>query len=275
MIRGDFHVHTRFCDGACTPEEMVRAALDRGMNAIGFSGHSRTAFDESWCMSRAGTAAYRAEIARLKQKYAGRIAVYCGVEYDLRSVLDLSEFDYVIGSLHATVTPAGAFDTDNTAELAREGIERCFAGDADAAAESYFAQYRAMAENPEIDVVGHFDLLTKFDEQGRLYDDSSPRYLEAAHDAMRLLAAADKIFEINSGAMSRGYRTSPYPAKHLLEYLHQLGGRICLNSDAHSAKGVGYAFGQCLALAKECGFTALWFLTERGFSPVSFHEIEL
>ena len=53
MIRGDFHVHTTFCDGQASPEEMVRAALEQGMDAIGFSGHSRTAFDESWCMSGA------------------------------------------------------------------------------------------------------------------------------------------------------------------------------------------------------------------------------
>ena len=64
MIRGDYHVHTSFCDGSCPPEEMVRAALEKGMDAIGFSGHSHTAFDESWCMSPAGTEAYRAEIAR-------------------------------------------------------------------------------------------------------------------------------------------------------------------------------------------------------------------
>ena len=270
----DLHTHSVFDDGSATLEQMVRSAIRKGLSAVGLSVHSPIEH-EDWTLPSAHLQDFLQEAAFLKHKYRDQIAVYTGIEYDLRSSLELSGFDYVIGSLHATVTPAGAFDTDNTAELAREGIERCFAGDADAAAEAYFAQYRAMADDPEIDIVGHFDLLTKFDEQGRLYDDSSPRYLEAAHDAMRLLAAADKIFEINSGAMSRGYRTAPYPAKHLLEYLHQLGGRICLNSDAHSAKGVGYAFGQCLALAKECGFTALWFLTERGFSPVSFHEIEL
>ena len=79
-MTGDFHVHTTFCDGQAGAEEMVRAALARGMDAVGFSGHGRTAFDESWCMSEAGTAAYRAEIARLKKAYAGRISVFCAIE---------------------------------------------------------------------------------------------------------------------------------------------------------------------------------------------------
>ncbi len=99
MIRADFHVHTTFCDGQAAPEEMVRAALETGLDAIGFSGHSRTAFDESWCMSEAGTAAYRAEIARLKDAYAGRIAVYCGIEQDILSELPAEGYDYVIGSV--------------------------------------------------------------------------------------------------------------------------------------------------------------------------------
>ncbi len=132
-----------------------------------------------------------------------------------------------------------------------------------------------MAEIPEIDIVGHFDLLTKFDEQGSVYDPLSPRYLEAAYAAMRELADAQKVFEINTGAMSRGYRTAPYPAKHLLKYLRELGGRICLNSDAHSVEGIGYAFAESLALAEASGFTELWYLTARGFAPVSIQKIEI
>ena len=269
----DLHTHSVYDDGKATLEQMVCAAVEKGLSAVGLSVHSPIEH-EDWTVRSERMQDFLQESRFLKRKYRDRIAVYCGVEYDLRSVLDLSEFDYVIGSLHATVTPAGAFDTDNTAELARAGIDRFFGGDADAAAEAYFAQYRAMAENPEIDVVGHFDLLTKFDEQGRLYDDQSPRYLDAAHEAMRLLVNAGKIFEINTGAMSRGYRSDPYPAKHLLAYLRQIGGKICLNSDAHSPDGVGYAFGQSLELAKSSGFSALWFLTGDGFVPIPIPDIE-
>ena len=68
MILADFHTHTTYCDGKNTPEEMVRAAIAKGMTKIGFSGHSHTAFDESYCMSTEGTEAYRQEIAALKEK---------------------------------------------------------------------------------------------------------------------------------------------------------------------------------------------------------------
>ena len=269
----DLHTHSLYDDGSASLEQMVRTAVKKGLSAIGLSCHSPIDH-EDWTVPLAKMQDFLQESKRLKQKYQGEIRVFCGIEYDLCSEIELSGFDYVIGSLHSTATPAGSFYADYSAEIARDGIDRFFIGDADAAAEAYFDQYRAMSENPKIDIVGHFDLLTKFDEQGRLYDAESPRYQAAARAAMRELAEAGKIFEINSGAMSRGYRTEPYPARSLLEYLRSVGGKICLTSDAHSVQGVGYAFRQSLELARECGFSELWFLTEQGFAPVPIKEIE-
>ena len=35
----NYHMHTTFCDGKNTPEEMVQEALARGFTTIGFSSH--------------------------------------------------------------------------------------------------------------------------------------------------------------------------------------------------------------------------------------------
>ena len=77
----NLHTHTTFCDGKSTAEEMVRAALAAGLTAIGFTGHSYVEGD-SGTMSPERTAAYRAEVLRLREAYAGEIAVYLGVEQD-------------------------------------------------------------------------------------------------------------------------------------------------------------------------------------------------
>lgn len=39
MLSADFHIHTKFCDGADTPEQMADEALRLGLKALGFSGH--------------------------------------------------------------------------------------------------------------------------------------------------------------------------------------------------------------------------------------------
>ena len=116
--------------------------------------------------------------------------------------------------------------------------------------------------------IGHFDLPTKFNEREVLYDVSSAAYRDAAFAAMEKLNAAGKVFEINSGAISRGWRTVPYPSEELLRHLHSLGGRILISSDAHSADAMTCAFDRCEALAKSCGFTELWQFTGSGFEAV-------
>ena len=103
----DLHTHSVYDDGKATLEQMVCAAVEKGLSAVGLSVHSPIEH-EDWTVRSERMQDFLQESRFLKKKYRDRIAVYCGVEYDLRSVLDLSEFDYVIGSLHATVTPAGS-----------------------------------------------------------------------------------------------------------------------------------------------------------------------
>ena len=55
LIKSNLHTHTTFCDGVDTPEEMVQAALGLRMDTIGFSGHSFTPIDTSYCMTERAT----------------------------------------------------------------------------------------------------------------------------------------------------------------------------------------------------------------------------
>lgn len=269
----DLHTHSLYDDGSAALEEMVCAAVGKGLSAIGLSGHSPIRNETAWTMQENLLPDYLREAQALKNKYRDQIAVFCGIEYDLRSEVDRSGFDYVIGSIHAICTPNGSFDVDDTADIASDGVERYFGGNADRAAEAYFSQYQAMAADPQIDIVGHFDLLTKFDEGAKIFDASSARYLDAAFDAMELLVRAGKIFEINTGAIFRGCRTTPYPSRRLLCRLRELGGKLCLNSDAHCPEAVGFRFAESLELATDFGFRELWCLTDNGFTPIPITEI--
>ena len=72
----NYHTHTNFCDGKHTAEEMVKAAIEKGFYRLGFSGHSYTSFDESYCMSEEGTQEYIREITRLKELYKEQIEIF-------------------------------------------------------------------------------------------------------------------------------------------------------------------------------------------------------
>jgi len=253
VIREDFHTHTTFCDGKNTPEEMVLAAISMGLDALGFSGHGYMGTANSYCMSEENARAYRREIRRLQEVYGDRIRLYCGVEQDYCSLADTLEYDYVIGSVHFFRSGDRWADVDRSAACQRKAADELFGGDPYAMAEAYFADVGDLPNRQRIDLVGHFDLLTKFCERDDLFDQNHPRYRAAATAAMDRLLEAGLPFEINTGAISRGYRTSPYPALWAMEYLGQRGARAVLTGDAHSASALRHEFDRWLPVAEACG----------------------
>ena len=99
-----------------------------------------------------------------------------------------------------------------------------------------------MAEVTKCDIIGHFDLVTKFIEQEPAFDVHHPRYIRAWQQAADTLLKTGKPFEINTGAMSRGYRTEPYPSREIRDYLRARGGKLILSSDSHRKETIAYRF---------------------------------
>lgn len=253
MTGFDLHVHTCLCDGKNSPEEMVRAALDLNLKCIGFSAHSYTFFDESYCMSKEKIAVYIETIQNLKEKYKGKIRILCGIEQDYDSAEPTTDFDYVIGSVHYLKTRKGYAPIDENAEILRHTAEQCYGGDFYAMAEDYFAKVARVPDKTGADIIGHFDLISKFNEKTPMFDEANPRYKQAAERAIDTLVLKNACFEINTGAISRGYKTKPYPSPEQLRYIAQKGGRAILASDSHSADTLCYAFAEWNAFAKEIG----------------------
>lgn len=259
MIRQNLHAHCTYDDGRNTPEEMVRASQCAGLESVGISLHSPMPFETAWAAKAEEIPAFLCEMRRLRQAYAGQIRVYAGIEWDVLSpASDLARFDYVIGSVHHL--PVGSrYPTVDDREWTTEAfLERHFGGDADAAAEWYYRELEKVAQEPEADIVGHFDLLTKFNERRRYFDEESPAYRRAALRTMEALVAAGKIFEVNTGAISRGYRSTPYPSRALLCALACMGGRVTVSADAHDVRAVATHFEQAEALICACGFREIW-----------------
>ena len=235
----DLHMHTVFSDGKNTPEEMILEAIRLRLDTVGISDHSHL---DPCGMTLEATEEYHREIARLKEKYAGQIRVLCGLERDFISD-DFSDYDYVIGSVHLLTMPDGHHvSIDWTAEKQREGVEKYFGGDWYAFAEAYYATEARVVEVTKCDIIGHFDLITKFIEQEPAFDVHHPRYVKAWQNAVDELLKTGKPFEINTGAISRGYRTEPYPSREIRDYIRAHGGKMILSSDSHQIETIAYKF---------------------------------
>lgn len=248
----NYHTHTTFSDGANSPEEMVCAAIKLGFDSIGISDHSVTEFDLSWCLAPEQTKVYVETIHELKRKYAGQIRVYCGLEQDAFSPPPPKGVEYLIGSVHWLKAGETYVSVDESREVLQTVIREMFAGDCDALAEKYYGCVGAFAEDPGVSVIGHFDLITKFDETAPLFLPTE-RYTAAWQNAAKRLIEAGKIFEINTGAMARGCRSVPYPAGEILEYLGEHGAKVLLSSDCHNTASLNFGFEKAQVLAKQYG----------------------
>ena len=238
----DLHVHTIFSDGRNSPEEMVREAIARGMETIGFSDHAYTAFDESWCMKKGDIPAYRACIGELKKRCRDRINVLCGIEQDFYSEEPTECYDYVIGSVHYIRAGEDYIPVDESPEILLSAAEKHFGGDLYALIEEYYRTVARVVRKTGADIIGHFDLITKFNEGGALFDETEPRYIAASRAAADVLLKTGKPFEINTGAISRGYRTAPYPSAALRDYIRHKGGSFILSSDSHAKESLCFQF---------------------------------
>lgn len=250
----DLHTHTTFCDGNNTAEEMVLSAIEKGFKTLGFSGHAYTSVDSDYTMTRDGEEKYKAQICALKEKYNGKIEILCGIEQDYFSDFSPQGYDYVIGSVHSIKRDGKYYSVDHSEEYLLNTIKE-FGGDFIEFTEMYFELVAKIYEKTKCDIIGHFDLCAKFNGDGNKYfDETDPRYVKAGEKAILNLLKSGKPFEINTGAIHRGYRNIPYPAPHFLKFIYQNGGKVILSSDSHSTKTLGFEFVKWQTFAENIGF---------------------
>lgn len=252
MILTNFHTHTKYCDGSNTCEEVIQAAIKNGMKAIGFSGHGYTSFDHDYCML--DTRSYLQELTSLREKYKEQISVFIGIEEDCHELIDRDGLDYIIGSSHYLKVDGAFLPID----LDLDGFKRClraYDNDVVRLAEDYYKNLCDYILMRKPDIIGHFDLITKFDEMDESLFLSNPAYNKVAEKYIALAAQSGAIFEVNTGAISRGYRSSPYPAKNLLAVLRELNAKVILSSDSHSKDTLLFGFEEARALLDEIGIT--------------------
>ena len=119
-------------------------------------------------------------------------------------------FDYIIGSVHAyhkdgyDMSPDSFVWVDYSTSHIQTALDKFYNGDEMALAEDYFERVSHVVEQTKCNIIGHFDLVTKFNEQLKIFDESHPRYIAAVDKSLSRLLKTGAIFEINTGAMSKG-----------------------------------------------------------------------
>ena len=254
----NLHTHTAFSDGKDQMEDMVKHAIKLGFKSIGFSDHANMGFEVTGAMTRENVAKSLQTSKALKEKYKGQISVFCGLENDLFSTQDLSPYDYVIGSCHCLIKDGEIIEFDGKKDHVKGVIDRLFNGNGLDFAECYYSTFSRLAETSRIDIVGHADLVTKHAEREQFFDCDGKAYKEFALKAIKKVFERCQVFEINTGAIARGYKTAPYPAPFIMQELKRLGAKMIISSDCHDKNFLDCQFDSALSYAKSFGFDKIY-----------------
>ena len=261
----NLHTHTIFCDGQSPAEEMVQKAIEKGFVSLGFSGHAYTPFELTSCMK--DEQGYINEINRLKKVYKGQIEIYLGTEEDAFALIDRSKYEYIIGSLHFLKINGKILPID----IGNEYMQRCFEAfnkNAERMAECYYSTFTDYLMKRRPDVVGHFDLIKKYDEVSEPIFLGNKKHDEIAKSFLRTIASKGFLFEVNTGAIARGYRTLPYPSADLLHVLKAERADITLTSDCHNADYLDCYFDETKHILYDIGFRETVILCNNKFTKI-------
>ena len=254
LYTGNLHTHSTFSDGKHSVREIIEAAIGNGFSVIGLSDHAFTDFDSSYCLPTHRYAEYKSTVRALQAEYADRIKVLLGIELDYFSnVQDSEGCDYFISGVHYVKADGVYHPIDSSAALTQKCVDEGFGGDKVAFARAYYESVVDSLQHKPL-FVAHFDLITKHG----VPDQTDPRYIEVALQALDAVLEADIPVEVNTGAMARGATDWPYPAEFLMKHIAEKKGRVTLGSDCHDCTKLDYAFDVALAALRRNGVCSIW-----------------
>ena len=253
QILSNAHTHTTWCDGKNTVEEMIQQALKLNFVSLGFSVHGWTPY-EPCPITLEREEAYKAELRRMQEKYKGQIEIMIGAERDSMFEREFSGFEYLIDSTHWFEKNGELISVDWSEDRMLDWVHRHFGDDFYAYARAYYEKEADMCAKSDAAFIGHIDLVTKFNEGYKYFDETDPRYLKYALEAADCALEKHIPLEMNTGAIARGYRSKPYPNPAILKHIYEKGGQIIINGDSHSAAALDTGYDLCIEAAKTCGF---------------------
>lgn len=262
--RSNYHSHSLYCDGRAGMEDFVRFALSSGFTSYGFSSHAPLPFPTAWTMEWDRMDDYLAEFRRLKEKYAGRIELYLGLEIDYlneESHPAIERFrrlplDYCIGSVHLLYDDEGrVVDADLPADKFRQMVDRHFHGDVERVVRLYYERSRRMVELGGFDIVGHADKVHYNASCCRPGILDEPWYDRLVCDYFAEIARRGYQMEINTKAYEE--LGVFYPDVRYFPLLRELGVRVQVNSDAHYPERIASGMFEAFRALRRAGFTSV------------------
>ena len=257
----DTHTHSKYsADSSAEPQEMLQAALRSGLAGLCVTDHFDCDRIPGFCTLENLRAAKRT-FDPLQQQYAGRLTVLRGVELaqgvlcpnEAGVALALTDYDYVLGSLHAARWRQDYYFMDYRQppqplpQLVREYFEACL----------------QLARWDRVDAIAHLGYLRRYAARDGVSLDYTP-CRELIDQILRTLIETGKALELNTSGFRYGL-PEWIPDIGVWRRYRALGGElVTIGSDAHRPRDIGAGHREAQAMLRELGFR--WFCYYRRWS---------
>ncbi|MEY4578201.1 MAG: hypothetical protein RL701_2904 [Pseudomonadota bacterium] len=250
---------------------VVQRALELGFTHYGLSEHSPRDRKEDLLVGEEDLTpddlaqtfdAYVAHARVLREQFAGRLDLLVGFETErlppgrwverMNGLRQRYAPDYIVGSVHDVDGAVIDYSPEQTRAVADSvgGTEQLQLRYFDAVADL------VTALRPE--VVGHIDLIRKFDGPNPAFSPVVHRRIDVALEAVR---AVNGVLEVNCAPHRRGLGPV-YPLVGILERARSMGIRVTLGDDGHGAHDVGVGLEASLKAITEAGYREVSYLAK-------------
>lgn len=258
----DYHVHTSFSDDSdCPMEEMIQKALENGMEEIAFTEHVDYGVKTDL---NCDYEHYFPLLKEMQEKYQGKLRIKKGIEFGVQThTVSLFErdfakydFDFVILSNHQ-IDDQEFWSYEYQKGKTQEAYQKAY----------YEAIYEVMKQYTNYSVLGHLDMIKRYDDAGEYPDE---KILDIVEKIFRLAISGGKGIEVNTSCFAYGLKDLT-PSEKILRLYHDLGGRIItIGSDAHDTNRLGDHIREAKEILKRIGFEQ--YCTFSRMEPV-FHNL--
>ena len=253
-----------------TLADVLQVAYARGFSHYGLSEHApryrtQDLFPEERHLTPEHLVHYFeqfvADARQLQVQWQGRMEVLVGMETErlpsdawaekmmgLRSALQL---DYLVGSVHDVDGVCIDFSAEITDRLASD-----LGGKAQLQTR-YFDAVADLVTTLRPEVVGHLDLIRKFDgPQPQIFPQAWP----ALQRALEAVEAAGSVLDVNAAPARRGMGPV-YPLPEILNQARRMGIAVTLGDDSHAPQDVGSGLDACVNALVSAGYREVHYLT--------------
>ena len=245
----DYHMHTPLCGHAVgEPLEYAEAAVEAGLEEIGFSDHAPFVHyeDPRITMNIKQLPEYYRMMEDVRKKYSNLLRIKIGIEADYipgyekktKAILDDYPYDFVIGSVHFIKN----WGFDNPEERDRWDEQ-----DVNKVYRDYYELLRQCAQTGMYDIMAHVDLVKKFGHR------ATEDFTDEVKKTAQVFKECGVAIEINTAGLRKPIKEM-YPSLWNLKIYAQARIPLTFGSDSHDPIDVGRDFDKAIALAAEAGY---------------------